>query len=91
MAANVLRSTHALEMSVFVVRAFVRLRQAALLHHELAERLKELETRVGKHDEDLKAIINAIRQLMTPPEKPKKEIGFKVRELKVKYRTSTSR
>jgi hypothetical protein len=91
MAANVLHSTRALEMSVFVVRAFVRLRQGALLHHELAARLKELETRVGKHDEDIKAIIEAIRQLMAPPDKPKKEIGFKVGEPRLKYRTKAER
>ena len=90
MAANVLRSPRALEMSVFVVRTFVRLRQGALLHHELAARLKELETRVGKHDEDIKVIIDAIRQLMLPPEKPRKEIGFKLGEPKVKYKTAKS-
>ncbi len=91
MAANVLRSRRALEMSVYVVRAFVRLRHMVALHHELADRLKEIEARIGKHDEDLKAIISAIRQLMLPPEKPKKEMGFKVGEPKVRYGTKAGR
>lgn len=72
-------------MSVFVVRAFVRLRETAIAHRDLAEKLKELERRVGQQDSNISAIIEAIRQLMTPPEKPKRKIGFEVKEPKVKY------
>ncbi|MCI0707034.1 MAG: ORF6N domain-containing protein [Ignavibacteriae bacterium] len=85
MAANVLKSKRAVQMSVFVVRAFVRLRETAIEHRELAEKLKELERRVGQHDSNISAIIEAIRELMTPREKPKRKIGFEVKEPKVKY------
>lgn len=85
MAANILKSKRAVQMSVFVVRAFVRLREIALMHKELAGKLKELEQRVGQHDSDIVAIIKAIRELMTPPEEPKKEIGFKVKEPRMRY------
>jgi hypothetical protein len=50
----------------------------------------ELEKRVGKHDERIDAILDAIRQLMTPPEKPRREIGFHVRETAPRYRTRKS-
>jgi hypothetical protein len=50
----------------------------------------ELEKRVGKHDEKIDAILEAIRQLMAPPEKPRREIGFHVRETAPRYRTRKS-
>ena len=87
MAANVLKSKRAVQMSVFVVRAFVRLREVAITQRELAEKLKELELRVGNHDTDISAIIDAIRQLMTPPDPPKRRLGFEVKEPKVRYGT----
>ena len=87
MAANILKSKRAVQMSVFVVRAFVRLREIALAHSELADKLKELEHRVGQHDTDIVAIVKAIRELMMPPQESKKEIGFKVKEPKVRYGT----
>lgn len=65
-AANVLKSDAAVEMSVHVVRAFVRLRQLAINHKALSAKLAELDARVGAHDEQLAAIISAIRQLTTP-------------------------
>ena len=91
MAANVLKSKWAVQTSVFVVRAFVRLREVALAHYELAAKLKELEQKVGQHDGDIQAIIKALRQLMAPPDPPKKRIGFHVEEPKVKYRTTGGR
>ncbi|HEY4613086.1 MAG TPA: ORF6N domain-containing protein [Bacteroidota bacterium] len=87
MAANVLKSKTAVQMSVFVVRAFVRLRELAITHRELTEKLKELELRVGQHDTDIAAIIEAIRQLMKPPESPKRRLGFYVKEPGVRYGT----
>lgn len=86
MAANVLKSKRAVQMSVFIVRAFVRLRGTMIAHRELAEKLKELEQKVGRHDTQIQAIIEAIRGLMQSPEKPKKRIGFHVEEPKAKYR-----
>lgn len=89
MVANVLKTRRAVQMSVFVVRAFVRIREVMIVHRDLAEELRELERRVGEHDEHIQAIIRAIRELMTPAEPPpKRRIGFGVEEPKVKYRVS---
>ena len=77
MAANVLNSPRAEEMSVFVVRAFVRLRGVLAAHKELADQLAKLEDRVGTHDQQIQAVFEAIRQLMAPPDPPERRIGFK--------------
>jgi len=76
MAATILNSPRAVEVSVFVVRAFVKLRRLALGHKELAAKLAELEARVAGHDDAIRQLVAAIRQLMAPPEKPKRRIGF---------------
>ena len=76
MAASVLNSPRAVEMSVFVVRAFVRLRQMLIEHHELAARLDELEARVARHDNTLSTLVATIRQMATPPASPSRQIGF---------------
>lgn len=78
MAASVLNSPRAVEMSVFVVRAFVRLRQVLIEHHELAARLDELEARVARHDNTLSTLVATIRQMATPPASPSRQIGFVV-------------
>lgn len=81
MAANVLSSQHAIEMSVFVVRAFVRLRGVLSATRELAAKLDELERKVGSHDQAIAGLLAAIRKLMTPPdEQDRKPIGFDARE-----------
>ena len=76
MAASVLNSPRAVEVSVFVVRAFVKLRQLVLAHKDLAGKLDQLERKVGSHDEAIKQLVAAIRQLMAPPDPPKREMGF---------------
>lgn len=78
MAATILNSRRAVEISVFVVRAFIRLREVALAHKELAAKLIELERRVTGHDDSIRQLVAAIRQLMAPPpqDKPKRHIGF---------------
>ena len=76
MAASVLNSHRAIEVSVYVVRAFVKLREMLRTHKELARKLAELEKRIEGHDEEIVALFEAIRQLMEPPEKPSKRIGF---------------
>ncbi|GMU65229.1 MAG: hypothetical protein AMXMBFR36_15030 [Acidobacteriota bacterium] len=76
MAATVLNSPRAVETSVFVVRAFVRLRDLARAHAELARHLTALERRVTAHDADLKQVFAALRQLLAPPQaKPNRRIG----------------
>ena len=76
MAASVLNSPRAVEMSVFVVRAFVRLRDFARTHAEIAAKLSALERKVTGHDEDLKRMFAALRGLLDPPTKPSRPIGF---------------
>lgn len=76
MAATVLNSARAIQMSVFVVRAFVRLRQWVLEQSELAARLGELEQRVGAHDREIGTIIQAVRRLVMRPISPARRIGF---------------
>ena len=77
MAAAVLSSPRAIEVSVYVVRAFVQLREAVRLNAEIGKRLDELERKVGTHDRTIGQILAAIRQLMEPPESPKRRrIGF---------------
>ena len=76
MAATVLRSARAIDMSIFVVRAFVRLRDAAASHRELAVKLSALERRVAGHDDELTSIIAALRKLIVPPLRQRRRIGF---------------
>lgn len=76
MAASVLSTPKAIEMSVFVVRAFVELRDWLSSHSELAEKLDYLERKVATHDQALAGVIDAIRQLMSPPQSKTRPIGF---------------
>jgi hypothetical protein len=86
MAANVLNSSRAVRMGVFVVRAFVQLRKTYRANRELTRKLQELERRVEHHDVNLHALFEAIKRLMVPPEKPKRQIGFQVKESAMRYR-----
>jgi hypothetical protein len=77
MAASVLNSERAVAVSVFVVRAFVKLREMLSTHKQLAVKLDELEARLQKHDGQIAALFEAIRELMEPPPAPPRErIGF---------------
>jgi hypothetical protein len=77
MAANVLNSERAAKISVIVVRAFIALRRFALDDKMLAEKLAEMDARIGAHDEQLAAIVRAIRQILAPPgPKHGRKIGF---------------
>jgi hypothetical protein len=76
-AANVLNSAAAIRMSVAVVRTFVEIRQMLVYPQALAEKLTELDAKVGTHDEQLAAIIEAIRELTRPAEpEHTRRIGF---------------
>ena len=87
MAASVLNSHRAIEVSIYVVRAFVKLKEMVSAHRELARKLAEFERRIKGHDEQIQSLVEAIRQLMTPPEptpepaseSPRRRIGFQVR------------
>jgi len=90
MVASVLNTKRAIQVSVFVVRAFVKLREMLSTHKELAHKLAELERKLQNHDESIRSLVVAIRQLMAPPESepPKKRIGFLVEEPHVPYKSS---
>ncbi len=91
-AANILNSPRAVEMGVYVVRAFVKLRELLASNKELARQFRELEARLEKklaaHDEAIAAILSAIRQLMNPP--PPKRRGSDSRQTSGKSRNTAS-
>lgn len=76
MLASVLNSSVAVQASIAVVRAFVRLREILATNKELAKKLTELEERIEEHDQEIIALFEAIRQLMQPEETTSKKIGF---------------
>ena len=76
MAATVLNSERAIEMSVFVVLAFVRMRRAIAGNRQILTKLSELERRLETHDSEIQAIMDALRELMEPPEPTRTRIGF---------------
>ena len=102
MAATLLSSPRAVEVSVYVVRAFVRLRELAATHGDLAKRLDELEQKTEglamSHDtfsrntrNQLKQVFDALRELMTPPDPPKRPIGFVTHEDKGKKGSASAK
>jgi len=98
MAANVLRSKRAIQISVFVVRAFIRMRQMLIEQRGLARKLaaleEELTARLDVHETAINEILGQIRRLLSSPpepEPPKKRIGFLVEEAKVPYITRRQR
>jgi len=78
MAAGVLNSERAVQMRVFVVRAFVRLREMLATNHKLARKIDELENRLDTHDSGIQDLIEAIKELVMPPDPPRKRIGFQI-------------
>jgi hypothetical protein len=81
MAASVLNTPRAIEVSVYVVRAFVKLRELLSTHKELAGKLAELERKVAGHDAAIQSLVSAIRRLMEPPPaSPRPRIGFHTAE-----------
>ena len=85
MLSSVLNSERAIEVNIVIMRAFVQLRKMTITHKELAHKLAELERNLQAHDEQIQAIFEALRQLMSPPETSRKKIGFEVKESKAKY------
>jgi hypothetical protein len=76
MAATVLNSERAIEMSIFVVRAFSRMREALASNSKIVSKLGELERRLENHDVEIQELVEAIRELMTPPHPKRRQIGF---------------
>jgi hypothetical protein len=90
MLSSVLKSKRAVQVNIEIMRAFVRLRRMLSVHKDLERKLTDLEQ---KYDEQFKIVFEAIRQLMMPPAKPRKKIGFIVKEKQAVYgkRTKGSR
>lgn len=87
MPASVLNTTRAVDVSVYVVRAFVRLREMMATNREVAAKLGELEQKVASHDAAIRSLVQAIRQLMDlPPPASRRPIGFRVEEARPRYR-----
>ncbi len=76
MLSSVLHGERAMQVNIAIMRAFVKLRQFLSTHKELAHKLGQLERKLETHDEEIRTIFEAIRQLMVVPEKPKRRIGF---------------
>ena len=77
MAASVLNAPRAIEVSVFVARAFVQLRETTGAHKELVRKIAKLEHKLGAHDEQIMVLVEAIKHLMDPKTPPKtRRIGF---------------
>lgn len=88
MLANVLKSPVAVQASIQVVRAFMRLREMMAANRSLARRIEALEM---KYDRQFRVVFEAIRELMEPPEPPSRGIGFHVKERAVRYRAGRAR
>ena len=82
MLSSVLNSDRAIDVNIEIMRAFVRLRKMLAAHKDLARKLATLEK---KYDDHFKVVFEAIAELMTPPEKPRKKIGFGVKEKRAAY------
>jgi hypothetical protein len=87
MLASVLNSDIAVQASLRVVRAFVRLREMVAANAQLAAKLEELERRLDSRDEAIVDLFAALKRLLEPEPKPKREIGFHARERSARYRT----
>jgi len=88
MLSSVLRSERAVQVNIEIMRAFVKLRQTLAAHKDLERKVAALEK---KYDARFKVVFEAIRALMSPPEKPTKKIGFEVRENAATYRKRSKR
>ncbi|MGA3083769.1 MAG: ORF6N domain-containing protein [Thermodesulfobacteriota bacterium] len=82
MLSSVLNSPKAVQVNIEIMRAFVRLRQMLLSHVELARKIEAMEK---KYDSQFKVVFDALRALMTPPVKPKRKIGFNLKEKQARY------
>ena len=79
------------QVNIAIMRLFMHLREALALNKELAHKLAALERRLEGHDQAIKSLFDAIRQLMSPPAKPLREIGFHIKEDSVRYHVKRKR
>jgi hypothetical protein len=86
MLSSVLRSERAAHVNVAIMRAFVSLRRMLATNEALAHNLAELERKIEGHDTNIRSLFDTIRQLAAPPARPRREIGFHIKEDGVRYR-----
>ena len=86
MLSSVLRSPRAIQVNIAIMRVFVRLREASAMHKELAQKLTDLERKIESHDDGIRNLFDALRCLTTAPAKPRRGIGFHVKEARAPYR-----
>jgi hypothetical protein len=91
MAANILNSPRAVAMSVYVIRAFVQTREEQAANAAILKRLAEIDRTLLMHDAALRDIYEKLLPLLTPPQPPRKDIGFHVKEASVPYRVGHHR
>lgn len=78
MLANVLKSEQAIEMSLQIIRVFVQMRELALTHKDVLVKLLKIEKKITEHDEDLKVLFDAVKEMLETPKQPREKIGYKV-------------
>ena len=76
MLASILKSQRAAQMSIFVVRAFIRMRQYLATHKDLARKMEDLERKQNEQGTQLATVYDVLKQMINPPSKPKRRIGF---------------
>ena len=82
MLSSVLKSERAIQVNILIIRAFTKLREILLTHRDLALKIEVLEKKYAEHDQTIKEIFQAIKQLLDPPPaKPKPPIGFRIYDL----------
>ncbi len=81
MLASVLNSDRAIEVNIQIVRIFTKMKEMLLTNKDILLKLEQLENRVSSHDENIKMIFEALKQLLNPPQGPRKRIGFKSDDL----------
>lgn len=86
MLSSVLRSPRAVQVNIAIMRVFMHLRETLALHKELAQKLAELERKVEGQDSSIRTLFDAIRELAAPSVRPRREIGFHVKEARAPYR-----
>ena len=84
MLSSVLNSKRAIQVNIQIMITFTKLREMIGNHKELTEKLKQLENKIEKHDSEIQSIFDAIHQIMTPPVKPKRKVGFYVADEEIK-------
>lgn len=77
MLANILKSSHAITVSLRLIEIFVKMRQMVSTHKDILLKLEQLEKKVTSHDQDIRMIFEELKQLLSPPHEPRKRIGFR--------------